>query len=65
MIMTFIGLFLLSVSMNEYIDPRSRLSRMGGGLMSESGRDSKSADGPRPASEGRQRCRSRTCAPTT
>ena len=29
-IMTFIGLFLLAVSMNEYIDPRSRLSRMGG-----------------------------------
>jgi peptide/nickel transport system permease protein len=29
-ILTFIGLFLLSVSMNEYIDPRSRLSRMGG-----------------------------------
>jgi peptide/nickel transport system permease protein len=27
--MTFIGLFLLAVSMNEYIDPRSRLSRMG------------------------------------
>ena len=30
-IMLFIGLFLLAVSMNEYIDPRSRLSRMGGG----------------------------------
>ncbi len=29
-IMTFIGLFLLAVSMNEYIDPRSRLSRMRG-----------------------------------
>lgn len=28
---TFIGLFLLAVSMNEFIDPRSRLSRMGGG----------------------------------
>jgi peptide/nickel transport system permease protein len=27
-VMTFIGLFLLAVSMNEYIDPRSRLSRM-------------------------------------
>jgi peptide/nickel transport system permease protein len=27
----FIGLFLLAVSLNEYIDPRSRLSRMGGG----------------------------------
>jgi peptide/nickel transport system permease protein len=27
-IMTFIGLYLLSVSMNEYIDPRSRLARM-------------------------------------
>ena len=26
--MTFIGLFLLAVSMNEYIDPRSRLARM-------------------------------------
>ena len=24
-----IGLFLLAVSMNEYIDPRSRLARMG------------------------------------
>lgn len=31
-IMTFIGLYLLSVSMNEYIDPRSRLSRMGGAV---------------------------------
>ena len=30
-VMTFVGLFLLAVSMNEYIDPRSRLSRMGGG----------------------------------
>ena len=29
---TFIGLFLLAVSMNEYIDPRSRLARMGGGV---------------------------------
>jgi peptide/nickel transport system permease protein len=29
-IVTFIGLFLLAVSMNEYIDPRSRLARMGG-----------------------------------
>ena len=28
--LTFIGLFLLAVSMNEYIDPRSRLRRMGG-----------------------------------
>ena len=28
-IMTFIGLFLLSVSINEFIDPRSRLTRMG------------------------------------
>ena len=28
-VMTFIGLFLLAVSMNEYIDPRSRLGRMG------------------------------------
>ena len=28
-IMTFIGLYLLAVSMNEYIDPRSRLTRMG------------------------------------
>jgi peptide/nickel transport system permease protein len=28
-VMTFIGLFLLAVSMNEYIDPRSRLTRMG------------------------------------
>lgn len=29
-VMMFIGLFLLAVSMNEYIDPRSRLRRMGG-----------------------------------
>ncbi|MBI3708410.1 MAG: ABC transporter permease [Proteobacteria bacterium] len=29
-IITFVGLFLLAVSMNEYIDPRSRLSRVGG-----------------------------------
>ena len=29
--MVFIGLYLLAVSMNEFIDPRSRLSRMGGG----------------------------------
>lgn len=29
-VMLFIGLFLLAVSMNEYIDPRSRLSRMQG-----------------------------------
>ena len=28
-VMTFIGLFLLAVSMNEYIDPRSRLGRIG------------------------------------
>jgi peptide/nickel transport system permease protein len=28
-IMAFIGLFLLSVSMNEFIDPRTRLARMG------------------------------------
>ena len=28
--LTFIGLFLLAVSLNEYIDPRNRLSRMGG-----------------------------------
>ena len=27
--MLFIGLYLLAVSLNEYIDPRSRLSRMG------------------------------------
>ncbi|QQA42878.1 ABC transporter permease [Pelagovum pacificum] len=27
---TFIGLFLLAVSLNEHIDPRSRLRRMGG-----------------------------------
>lgn len=26
----FVGLFLLSISMNEYIDPRSRLARLGG-----------------------------------
>jgi peptide/nickel transport system permease protein len=29
-ILAFIGLFLLAVSMNEYIDPRSRLGRNGG-----------------------------------
>ena len=29
-IILFIGLFLLAISMNEYIDPRSRLSRLGG-----------------------------------
>ena len=28
--MTFIGLFLLAVSMNEFIDPRSRLDRVRG-----------------------------------
>jgi peptide/nickel transport system permease protein len=28
-VVTFIGLFLLAVSLNEYIDPRSRLRRMG------------------------------------
>ena len=28
---TFVGLYLIAVSVNEYIDPRSRLSRMGGG----------------------------------
>jgi len=29
--MLFIGLFLLATSLNEYIDPRSRLARIGGG----------------------------------
>lgn len=29
LVMVFIGLYLLAVAMNEYIDPRSRLSRMG------------------------------------
>jgi peptide/nickel transport system permease protein len=29
-IITFIGLFLLAVSMNEFIDPRSRLDRVRG-----------------------------------
>jgi peptide/nickel transport system permease protein len=29
-VMTFIGLFLLAVSMNEHVDPRSRLGRTGG-----------------------------------
>lgn len=29
--MLFIGLYLLASSMNEYIDPRSRLARIGGG----------------------------------
>jgi peptide/nickel transport system permease protein len=28
-VLTFLGLFLLAVSLNEYIDPRSRLRRMG------------------------------------
>jgi peptide/nickel transport system permease protein len=28
---TFVGLYLIAVSINEYIDPRSRLARMGGG----------------------------------
>ncbi len=31
-VMTFVGLFLLAISMNEYIDPRSRLARMGGAV---------------------------------
>lgn len=31
-VILFIGLFLLAVSMNEYIDPRSRLSRMQGSV---------------------------------
>lgn len=30
-VMAFVGLYLLAVSMNEYIDPRSRLARMGRG----------------------------------
>jgi peptide/nickel transport system permease protein len=29
-VITFVGLYLLAVSLNEYIDPRSRLRRMGG-----------------------------------
>jgi peptide/nickel transport system permease protein len=29
LVLTFLGLFLLAVSLNEYIDPRSRLRRMG------------------------------------
>ena len=29
LVMAFLGLFLLAISMNEYIDPRSRLRRMG------------------------------------
>ncbi|MFN4210520.1 MAG: ABC transporter permease, partial [Devosia sp.] len=28
-VLLFLGLFLLAISVNEYIDPRSRLSRMG------------------------------------
>jgi peptide/nickel transport system permease protein len=31
-IILFIGLVLLAVSVNEYIDPRSRLARLGGGV---------------------------------
>jgi peptide/nickel transport system permease protein len=30
LVMTFVGLFLLAVSMNEHIDPRSRFGRTGG-----------------------------------
>ena len=30
LVITFIGLFLLAVSVNEFVDPRSRLSRMRG-----------------------------------
>jgi len=29
-VILFVGLFLLAISMNEYIDPRSRLARLGG-----------------------------------
>lgn len=29
-VITFVGLYLLAVSLNEYIDPRSRLRRLGG-----------------------------------
>ena len=29
-VLLFLGLFLLAISVNEYIDPRSRLNRMGG-----------------------------------
>lgn len=32
-VITFIGLYLLAVSLNEYIDPRSRLRRMGGAAL--------------------------------
>jgi peptide/nickel transport system permease protein len=28
-VMLFLGLFMLAMSINEYIDPRSRLARMG------------------------------------
>jgi len=31
-VMTFVGLYLLAVSMNAHIDPRSRLARTGGGM---------------------------------
>ena len=54
---TFIGLFLLAVSMNEYIDPRSRLSRMGGGA----GMIGAGAAVPTAARSSR----STGCAPTT
>ena len=50
--LAFIGLFLLAVSLNEYIDPRSRLSRMGGGVGVMAG-------------GGARSCGSATCAPTT
>lgn len=32
-VITFVGLYLLAVSLNEYIDPRSRLRRMGGATL--------------------------------
>ncbi len=32
-VILFLGLFMLAMSINEYIDPRSRLARMGGEMM--------------------------------
>jgi len=31
-VILFVGFFLLAISMNEYLDPRSRLGRIGGGI---------------------------------
>ena len=61
-IMTFIGLFLLAVSMNEYIDPRSRLSRMPEGRRDH--RAHRCDDAPSPIAL-RRSCRCATCRRTS